>query len=303
MTTVGHARRCTSFHKPAMVASVVEWLGVGPGSLVVDATVGGGGHAEAILEVSAPDGLFIGIDRDPDAISFAQERLKWAGGRVRLIKGQMGELSRILDEAGVSQADAILADLGVSSHQLDSPRRGFGFGTDAPLDMRMDPTQGQSAAWLLSNMDASELEGVLREFGQERYARRIARALAGRGDIKTTRELANAVARAVPMRTRSRIHPATRTFQALRIAVNDEMGELDRFLDQAPGRLAPGGRLVVISYHSLEDGRVKRAFAGAASGGAFALPFRKILRPEPAEVADNPRIRSARLRVLERLSS
>ena len=303
MTTVGHARRCTSFHKPAMVASVVKWLGVGPGSLVVDTTVGGGGHAEAILKASAPDGLFIGIDRDPDAISFAQEHLKWAGQRVRLIKGQMGELSRILVLAGVSQANGILADLGVSSHQLGSPWRGFGFSADGPLDMRMDLTQGQSAAWLLSNIDARELEGMLREYGQERYAKRIARALAGRGDIKTTTELASAVARAVPMRTRSRIHPATRTFQALRIAVNDEMGELDRFLAQAPGLLAPGGRLVVISYHSLEDGRVKRTFARAASGGAFALPFRKVLRPEPAEVADNPRIRSARLRVLERLSS
>ena len=302
MTQVGLAQREVTFHKPAMVASVVEWLGVGPGSPVVDVTVGGGGHAEAILRATAPDGLFIGIDRDPDAISFAKDRLKWAGQRVRLIKGLMGDLSRILDEANVSQADGILADLGVSGFQFDSPWRGFSIRADGPLDMRMDPSRGQSAAEMLASMSAEEIEDVLREYGQERYAKRIARALAGRSDIRSTKELASAVVKVVPTRSRTRIHPATRSFQALRIAVNDELGELDRFLAQAPGCLAPGGRLVVISYHSLEDGRVKRAFAKAAQEGMFARPMRKVLRPEPAEVAANPRVRSARLRVLERLS-
>jgi 16S rRNA (cytosine1402-N4)-methyltransferase len=301
MTQVGLARREVAFHRPAMVASVVRWLGVGPGSLVVDTTVGGGGHAQAILRATAPDGSLIGIDRDPDAIRCAQDQLKWAGGRVRLIKGLMGQLSRILDQAGISQVDGILADLGVSGFQFDSPWRGFGFGADGPLDMRMDPSQGPSAAELLASMDVKAVENVLREYGQERYARRIARALVGQ-EIRTTKELASAVVRAVPRRTKTRIHPATRTFQALRIAVNDELGELDRFLAQAPGRLAPGGRLVVISYHSLEDRRVKRVFAQAAREGGFGLPQRKVLRPDPAEVTANPRVRSARLRVLERLS-
>lgn len=290
-----------SYHRPVMQAETLRLLELKPGSLVVDATLGGGGHAEAMLSAIAPGGELIGIDRDPDAISAALARLDRPGYRVRLVRGRMGEIGRLLDESGIAGADAILADLGVSSFQLDCASRGFSFRNDAPLDMRMDPSDGETAAELIERLSEEELANLIWEMGEERFSRRIARRIKSRQGVATTAALAEIVASAFPPAARhGRIHPATRTFQALRIAVNDEMGELDSFLSAAPAKLKIGGRLAVISYHSLEDRRVKRAFRSYAAGEGYALPVRRAVVPSDDEVAANPRSRSAKLRVLEK---
>jgi 16S rRNA (cytosine1402-N4)-methyltransferase len=288
------------YHSPVMLSEVLEWLGAGPGSVVVDVTLGGGGHADALLKEISPDGVLIGIDRDPDALKSAGERLSWAGDRVKIVKGTFGNLVELLGEIDVDSVDGIVADLGVSSFQFDAGDRGFSFRTDAPLDMRMDPSTGESAADLIERLSESEIRQILIEFGEERFPGRIATALFGAGRIETTGELAKIVERVVPGR-RGKIHPATQTFQALRIAVNDELGELNKFLDNAPGCLKPGGRMVVISYHSLEDRRVKRSFAARAKSDGFSLPRRKVVMPERKEILENSRARSAKLRVLERV--
>jgi 16S rRNA (cytosine1402-N4)-methyltransferase len=295
----GH-RASGAFHRPVMPAEVLEALAPAAGKAFVDATIGGGGHAALILSATAPDGVLLGIDRDPAALAAAAEALAWAGPRARLVRGRMGELPRIMDAAGIAVASGILADLGVSSHQLDAPSRGMSFRSDAPLDMRMDPDAGETAAELIARLDEPALAQLLWDYGEERASRRIARALAQRR-IETTGALAEAVIAALPAAARrGRIHPATRVFQALRIAVNDELGELARFLEAAPQRLAAGGRLVVISYHSLEDRLVKRAFRSLAGAEGWTLPHRKALRPKAQEVAGNPRARSAKLRTIER---
>ncbi len=287
-------------HLPVMAGEVIESLRPGPGDTVVDVTVGGGGHAALILDRMAPSGTLIGIDRDADAIEASGRRLAAFGDRVRLVHGRMGEIGAILEGLGVPGADAVLADLGVSSFQFDVGDRGFSIRNPGPLDMRMDRSEGTSARDIIRESDAEGLERIFREFGEERHARRIARALAGR-DIETTADLAGAVEAATARaRRRERIHPATRVFQALRIAVNDELGELRRFIDQAPAVLKGGGRLVVISYHSLEDRIVKRAFRDLSSREGFELPHRRALKPSEDEVARNPRARSAKLRTLVR---
>ena len=289
------------YHVPVMLHEVLEFLNLRAGCRAIDATLGGGGHAEAMLEAISPGGELIGIDRDPDAIGAALERLDKPGSRVRLIRGRMGDIGRMMDEGGVDSVDAILADLGVSSFQLDFAARGFSFRNDAPLDMRLDPAEGESAAELVARLSEEELARVIWEFGEERFSRRIARKIKERGSVATTAELAELASMSYPPKARrGRIHPATRTFQALRIAVNDEMGELDRFLEAAPGLLSPGGRMAVISYHSLEDRRVKRAFRELAARGGFLLPVRKAVAPSDDEMRENPRSRSAKLRVLER---
>jgi len=285
-------------HLPVMADEVIESLGPRPGDTVVDATVGGGGHAALILERVVPSGTLIGIDRDGDAIAASKRRLAAFGERVRLVHGRMGEIGAILEGLGVPGADAVLADLGVSSFQFDMGDRGFSIRNPGPLDMRMDRSEGTSARDIIRESDAEELERIFREFGEERHSRKIARALAGR-DIETTADLAGAVEAAIARtRRRERIHPATRVFQALRIAVNDELGELRRFIEQAPAVLKRRGRLVVISYHSLEDRIVKRAFRDLASREGFELPHRRALKPSEEEVARNPRARSAKLRTL-----
>jgi 16S rRNA (cytosine1402-N4)-methyltransferase len=287
-------------HVPVMVREVLDALALVPGAAVVDATLGAGGHAAAILAATAPDGTLVGIDRDPHAIREAKQRLSSAGTRVTFVRGRMAELGAILTEMGIDAVDGILADLGVSSLQLDEGFRGMSFRQDAPLDMRMDPDVGESAAELLVRLDAAEIEAILRDYGEERHARRIAMSLARR-KIETTGELAKAVVEALPPAARhGRIHPATRVFQALRIAVNDELGELAQFLAEAPRRLTPGGRLTVISYHSLEDRLVKHAFRACAAAGSHELVMRKALPPREEEIAENPRARSAKLRALAR---
>lgn len=285
-------------HLPVMADEVIEDLRLNPGDTVVDVTVGGGGHAALILEGILPSGTLIGIDRDEDALTKAREKLGSAGERVELVHGRMSEIESVLDRLGVSGADAVLADLGVSSFQFDHGPRGFSIRNPGPLDMRMDRREGRGAREIIRESDSEELERIFRELGEERHARRIARSIAGR-DIETTAELAGAVEAAISRgRRRERIHPATRVFQALRIAVNDELGELRRFIEVAPGVLRRGGRLVVISYHSLEDRIVKRAFRELASREGFELPHRRALKPSDEEVSKNPRARSAKLRAL-----
>ncbi len=286
------------FHMPVMPDEVMHFLRPSRGETAIDVTLGGGGHAALVVEALGSNGTFIGIDRDKDAIAFAQQRLANAPCSFKLVHGRMGEIGRIAAELGIKGVDCILADLGVSSFQFDRGERGFSIRNDGPLDMRMDASRGIGARELIAGSDADELERIFREYGEERYSRRIARMVAGR-DIETTAQLAQEVERAVP-RGRQRIHPATRVFQALRIAVNDELGELAALLADAPAMLNEGGRLVVISYHSLEDRMVKRAFRALAVEARFELPKRKAVKPSDEEVDLNPRSRSAKLRTLVR---
>jgi 16S rRNA (cytosine1402-N4)-methyltransferase len=292
-------------HVPVMTDEVLRFLEPRPSGVYCDATVGYGGHARAILEASAPDGRLVGVDRDPEAIAAATESLRGFGDRVTLVHAPFSRLREVLQEARALPLDGCLLDLGVSSPQLDLPERGFSFRHQGPLDMRMDPTQGETAAQFLQRVTPTELEAVLRDFGEERYAGRLARAIVearDRQDLTTTSALAALVARSVPTHERRR-DPATRTFQALRIAVNGELGELERFLEDAPACLRPGGRLVVIAFHSLEDRMVKRRLRGLS--GHQDPPLRvltkHVVKPADVEQARNPRARSAKLRAAERL--
>jgi len=308
-------------HLSVLPAEALALLAPHSGGIYVDGTVGGGGHARLILEASSPDGRLIGLDRDPAALRAAAALLAPFGERVTLCRGSFGDLDNHLGALGVEEVDGILLDLGVSSHQLDTPERGFSFRDDGPLDMRMDPAQQPTAAVLLAQADATELQRIFRDYGEERWAGRIAREVVrtrAAAPLATTRQLAELVCRVVPGgQVPHRIHPATRVFQALRIAVNDELGALRAGLTAALDRLRPGGRLVVISFHSLEDRLVKQGFRAAAS--SCVCPPRlpvcvcgrqaqvKILtsrgvRAAEAEIAANPRARSAVLRAVERLT-
>ncbi|HSA60522.1 MAG TPA: 16S rRNA (cytosine(1402)-N(4))-methyltransferase RsmH [bacterium] len=288
-------------HRAVLVRESVDLLVTKPDGVYVDATVGAGGHAGEILKRLGAGGRLLGIDRDSDILEQARERLA-GDARVVLHHGSFEDLETAMRILGVRRVDGILADLGVSSLQLDRAERGFSFAKDAPLDMRMDPGEGITAADYLAEVSEKELERVLKEYGEERFARRIARRILEarrRQPIETTAALAGIVSRAVP-RGAGRIHPATRTFQALRIAVNGELDRLDALLHRAPAALAPGGRLAILSYHSLEDRRVKRAFVEAERLGALRRLTKKPLTPSEDEVRDNPRSRSAKLRVAEK---
>ncbi|HOC16722.1 MAG TPA: 16S rRNA (cytosine(1402)-N(4))-methyltransferase RsmH [Vicinamibacterales bacterium] len=292
-------------HVPVMPAEVLEALAPGRGGLFVDGTVGLGGHAAAILQAGAA--RLIGIDRDRDALDLARQRLAEWDERVTLLHGDYRRLDTLLDAEGVAAADGILIDLGLSSFQLEAEGRGFSFQRDEPLDMRMDRTQGPTAAELLAALDERELADLIFGLGEERYSRRIARAIVAAREeapIATTGRLADIVRRAVPRKGYSRIDPATRTFQALRIRVNGELDGLDAFIETACARLAGGGRLAVIAFHSLEDRVVKhtmRRLAGG-EGSALRLLWRKARKPGEAEVDANPRARSAKLRAIERVT-
>jgi len=304
-------------HVPVLRDSVVRLLSPAAPGLLVDATVGMAGHSAALLEAE-PGLRLLGIDRDPAAIELARERLGGFGQRVRLVCAPFSQLPRVLAEHAGEAPAAILADLGCSSLQLDSAERGFSFRHEAPLDMRMG-RGGPTAAELLHELDAEELMRILWDYGEERRARAIARAIVERRDrapIETTQDLVEIVVSVLGPGRRGRVHPATRTFQALRIAVNDELGELERFLEPAARSLRPGGRLAVIAFHSLEDRIVKhtlRRLEGRCTCppdvpvcrcGAEPLvrPLtRRPIRPEPGEIEANPRSRSARLRAAERI--
>jgi 16S rRNA (cytosine1402-N4)-methyltransferase len=301
-------------HATVLAEETVRLLAPRSGEIYCDATVGGGGHAERILEASAPAGRLVGIDRDPDALAAARVRLERFGDRVTLVHGAFGDARRILDELGVAPVHGFVVDLGVSSPQLDRAERGFSFQREGPLDMRMDPTRGESAAELIARLDADEIKRILREYGEEKFAGRIARAIKEAGELPTTTALAALIARTVPSRERHK-DPATRTFQALRIAVNDELGQLERFLEDFPSLLMPGGRIVVIAFHSLEDRLVKNRFRNLARHPGVpadlmekmgvAPPQLELLTGKPVTAGDeelsvNPRARSAKLRAAVR---
>jgi 16S rRNA (cytosine1402-N4)-methyltransferase len=313
-------------HLPVMVDRAVELLRPRQGGVYLDATLGLGGHSERILEVSAPSGRVIGLDRDPAALALARERLAWAGERLVTVAASFADLTEVAAGLGVERVDGVLYDLGVSSLQLDEPERGFSYRVDAPLDMRMDTTGGITAAEVLATYPRAELTRVFRRYGEERFASRIARFVDDarrRAPITTTGELVDLVKAAIPAAARrGGPHPARRVFQALRIEVNDELSALSESLPQAIDLLAPGGRLVVLSYHSLEDRITKRTFLAAASGREDAPPHlapalpapgpapvapriviltRRPETPGPDEVAANPRAESAKLRAAEKL--
>jgi 16S rRNA (cytosine1402-N4)-methyltransferase len=281
-----------------LLAECLELLAVRPGGLYVDGTLGLGGHAAEVLRRSAPDGRLLGTDKDGETLQRAKENLESFGDRVRFVQADFREVPSLL---GGDRADGMLLDLGVSSVQLDTAERGFSFQADGPLDMRMDRSQGVTAAEVVNRTRERELADLIYGYGEERASRSIARAIVRareRGPIRTTAELADLVRRAAP-RSRPGLHPATRTFQALRIHVNRELEGLAAALESLAECLAPGGRLVVLAFHSLEDREVKQTFRGLAARG-FRLLTKKPLRPGEAELRENPRSRSARLRGIAR---
>jgi 16S rRNA (cytosine1402-N4)-methyltransferase len=285
-------------HVPVLLDEVVHWLTPERGGVFVDCTVGLGGHARVLLEHGVE--RLVGLDRDPAALAIARETLREFGDHVELVHADYRELAPLLDARGLTAVDGILADLGVSSMQLEAEGRGFSFGRDEPLDMRMDPSRGATGAELLAAVDETELANVIYQFGEERHSRRIARALVRAREerpLETTGQVADIVRRASRTKGYWRIDPATRTFQALRIWVNRELDGLDTFLDTAASRLAPGGRLGVITFHSLEDRVVKHTFRKIET--VRVLTKRPIVAGDE-EIARNPRARSAKLRVVER---
>ena len=308
VVTHGNSKRNSSIgHIPVLSEEVVTWLACKPEGIYLDCTVGQGGHAALILERSAPDGALIGIDRDPDAIIATGAQLARFASRMRLVRGNFSALSQHLRSVGVSEVDGVIFDLGVSSAQLDRPERGLTFLSDGPLDMRMDRTGGSTAADLLAQLTEHELADLIYRYGEERYSRRISRAIVTARKIRplrTTFELVSVVSGAVPAAYRhGRIHCATRTFQALRIAVNHELDVIAEAIRDAASVLAPGGRLCVISFHSLEDRLAKQTFRSLSHGPDACL---KILTKKPQVPSDeecrvNPRARSAKLRVAEKL--
>lgn len=309
-------------HRPVMPEETLLQLAAGRGGLFIDATLGLGGHTELILQAS-PDNRVIGLDRDTEALALARTRLAPYGARFVGVHSDYRRLKEVLADNGNEPVAGILADLGVSSLQLDTPERGFSFrfaDTDAPLDMRMDREEGTTAADLVNDLSERELADIIFEYGEERAARRIARRIVAervKTPLTTTAQLADLVIKAVQQKGHWRIHPATRTFQALRIAVNRELEGVDKFVADAVEVLAPAGRLVVIAFHSLEDRIIKQAFRFQSGQcqcpasqpvcrcGAFArveILTRKALLPSEAEIAANPRARSAKLRACRKLS-
>jgi 16S rRNA (cytosine1402-N4)-methyltransferase len=292
-------------HVPVMAVEVVELLSAPSPLAIVDVTLGTGGHASAMLEAS-PNARLLGIDQDAAAIVHAREVLAKYEDRITLVQANFAEVSPVMREAGFAHADAILADLGMSSFALDDAARGFSFRLDGPLDMRMDQRAALSAYDLVNEEPEAELARIFREYGEERMPGRIARTIVEarrRRRIETTGELRALVERAIGPHRRGGIHPATRTFQALRIAVNREIESLEKFLHDTPAMLAPGGRLAVIAYHSLEDRAVKERFRELGRGDDYNNLTTKVIKPAQREVVENPRARSAKLRCLERRPS
>jgi 16S rRNA (cytosine1402-N4)-methyltransferase len=292
-----------SQHEPVLLDEVIHWLAPQAGQVVVDGTLGGAGHSRAILERLGSNGLLIALDRDPAAIARAEKEL--AGSPVKLAQSNFCDLPEVLEQIGVKTVDAVLLDLGLSSDQLADAERGFSFQSEGPLDLRFDPTEGEPASRLVNRLSAEHLAKLIFYFGEERFSRRIAQTIVEtrrENPIRTAKQLAELVRSVVPAGPRGqreRIDPATRTFQALRIAVNEELKSLEIALRRLPDCLKPGGRLAVISFHSLEDRRVKEAFRDDPRWRALV---RKPVRPTEAEMARNPRSRSAKLRVAERCS-
>lgn len=305
-------------HVTVLLEEATGGLRLGPGDIAIDGTVGGGGHTERLLALTAPDGRVLGLDADPEAIARVRTRFSQAvaAGRLILVQSDYAAMSRIVAESGLGPAQGILLDIGVSSYQLDNPQRGFSLMQPGPLDMRFDPDRPTSAADLVNLLGEDELADLIFRYGEERQSRRIARYLVRQRPITTTAQLAQIVERAVGGRRGERIHPATRTFQALRIAVNQELAQLEAVLPQMLDLLRPGGRMAVISFHSLEDRLVKQWMQAEARdfiydrnhpfGGVTRTPTLRVVTAKPitpsaAEIASNPRSRSAKLRIAERL--
>lgn len=308
----------TSPHEPVLLREVLALLQPRRGGLYIDCTVGAGGHAAGLLSESGPDGKLLGLDRDPDAVAYAGQRLAVFGNRVILVATSFGNLASVAPQYGFKAVDGILLDLGLSSRQLNDVERGFSFLNEGPLDMRFDPRHGETAADLINNLSAEELADIFWRFGEEQQSRRIARLIVAHRPIYTTKALADLI-ESHTYRTRRRgpyRHPATKVFQALRIAVNDELGEIEKGLTGAVQCLAAEGRLAVISFHSLEDRMVKHFFrelsrdcvcppeqpvCTCGAKASLRLVTRKAVQPTAEEIAGNPRSRSARLRVATRI--
>jgi 16S rRNA (cytosine1402-N4)-methyltransferase len=306
-------------HIPVMTAEVLHYLNCRPGGVYVDGTLGGAGHGRAILEASAPDGILIGLDQDADAVANARIVLAPCANRVRLVHENFSRLAEVLSQLGFSGVDGILLDLGISLHHLEASGRGFSFQRKEPLDMRMDIRSKETAADLVARLGEDDLKQILHEYGEERFAGRIARAIVAarrRQPIRTSDEIARIVCATAPRKGRGRIHPATRTFMALRIAVNRELERLAAFMQRLPDLLVPGGRVCILSFHSLEDRIVKQGLKALETprGGqwrpAATMPepkgrmrvlTRKVLRPRSEEIAANPMARSTKLRAAERI--
>ena len=302
-------------HLPVLLAETIDALQPHSGGVYLDGTVGAGGHAEAILRASDPSGRLIGFDQDEQALIVARQRLAGFGERVALFHANFDQMKQVTLVQAIPLADGILLDIGVSSMQLDQAERGFSFREDAPLDMRMNQTAGQTAADLVNELGQDELANLIYQYGEERLSRRIARAIVQARPIERTQQLAEVIARATPGGgRRQKIHPATRTFQALRIAVNDELGALERVLPQALKLLKPGGRLAIITFHSLEDRLVKQFFRRESQDcicppeqlictcdhqASIKLITKRPITAVTTEIDVNPRARSAKLRVVE----
>lgn len=295
-------------HLPVLLDDVLRLLAPQPGDVIVDATLGLAGHAARLLQAAGPTAQLIGIDVDPANLARAKERLVALGPgfdkRFRLFHANFSQLPEVLAEVDAARVDVLLADLGIASSQLDDPARGLSFQAAGPLDMRLDPRLERTAADLVNTLPEAELADVLYQLGGETFSRKIARTICRRRidqRIDTTDELVRVVCSALhvdPLSRKSKIHPATRTFMALRIAVNEELDNLDRLLELAPDVLSPGGRFGVISFHSLEDRRVKQAFAAGAAAGIYQIVTKKPIQAIDPEIAANPRSRSAKFRVV-----
>jgi 16S rRNA (cytosine1402-N4)-methyltransferase len=304
-------------HTPVLLTQVIDGLALRPCAICIDATLGGGGHAEAILGAIGSQGRLLGLDADPEALARAQTRLARFAGQTALVQANFRDIGAVANANGFTAVDAILMDLGISSYQLGEAERGFSFTASGPLDMRMDPHLELTANEIVNTWPQDELADIIYRYGEEPRSRRIARAIVAARPLRTTAELAEVIVNAVSgWNNRSRIHPATRSFQALRIAVNDELGALEKALPQALALLVSGGRLAVITFHSLEDRPVKRFMQREARDclcppdlpacrcghkAQFRIKTRKPIQPDEGEVAANPRSRSAKLRIAERL--
>jgi len=292
-------------HEPVLLKEVMGFLDPAPGEVIIDATVGGGGHAREVMRRISPGGTLIGIDKDPESLKIAHERLKPSEGSFRLINKDFRALKEITENINIREVDGVLFDLGISSIQVEAGERGFSIKNNGPLDMRMDRNDGLTARDLVNSLSEDELARLIRDYGEERYHRRIAGAIVRerrKKEILTTAELAGVICGSIPRgNRRGRIHPATRTFQALRISVNDELRAIEDALEETPTVLKKGGRLCVISFHSLEDRIAKNALREYKARGVFRVLTKKPVRAGEEEVSRNPRARSARLRAAVKL--